>query len=258
MHTPLLYFPEPLSVGAIVELPQHAAKHVQVLRLQPDSKITLFQGGLPADDSTKVLDGCYTATVVQITRKTVQVRIDAQCDIQAPKVAPRVRLACCVPANERMDWVVEKATELGVHSIQPLLSARSVVRLSGERASRRVAHWQSIAISACEQSKRLNVPQVKPLCKLANWLQTYTANNFSGQLWVLSLQDKAKTIKQLIPTGLSSIGDILILSGPEGGLTVEEEFQATNAGFCVVSLGQHVLRADTAPIVALAAISALT
>lgn len=255
MRTPWLYCPIPLTIGATVELPERAAKHVQVLRLQPENHITVFQGGLLAADNGNILDACYQATITAMGRKTVQVHIDAQHPITPSQATPPVHIACCVPANERMDWLVEKATELGVCSIQPLLSARSVLRLSGARADKRIAHWQSIAIAACEQSKRLHVPPIQPLDTISNWLRTPTHTQHTR--WILSLNANSQTLKHAMASLDDGVG-VCILSGTEGGFTPEEETQAMQAGFGAVSLGKHILRAETAPISALAGIAALS
>lgn len=244
-------------MGAVVDLPERAAKHVQVLRLQPKSHITVFQGGLAAADNGEILDGCYQATITEMTRKNVQVHIDAKHNITHPKPALQVHIACCAPANERMDWLVEKTTELGVCSIQPLLSARSVVRLSGARADKRIAHWQNIAIAACEQSKRLRVPIIWPLCTLKDWLPNCVEANTNSQHWILSLNPAAQTLVQRMAARSHSATDICLLSGAEGGFTPEEEAHATQQGFAPISLGPHVLRAETAPIAALGALNSL-
>ena len=145
---PRFYCPVPLQTGALLELPAGAARHVQVLRLQPGDGITLFNG----EDNRE-----FEAQVTRMGRSDVQVQVGGA-RAAAREPTRQVHLAVGMPANERMDWLVEKATELGVASIQPLMTERSVLRLSGERAEKKVAHWQSVAVAACEQCGGNRVP----------------------------------------------------------------------------------------------------
>jgi 16S rRNA (uracil1498-N3)-methyltransferase len=159
------------------------------------------------------------------------------------ELAHRVTLAVGMPANERMDALVEKATELGVAVLQPLMCERSVLRLSGERAERRRAHWQGIAIAASEQSGRTRVPQIEPVRSLTDWLPQPSA----GERWLLS--PGATRPLAMPPKGAQ---EVIVLSGPEGGLSAAEEALARSAGFEPASLGPRVLRSDTAPLAVLA------
>jgi 16S rRNA (uracil1498-N3)-methyltransferase len=157
-----------------------------------------------------------------------------------------------MPANERMDWLVEKATELGVASIWPLLTERSVLRLKGERADKKQAHWQAIAVAACEQCGRNRVPQIHAVTELLAWLPQPVQTQ--DDRYVLSLRQESRPFSpgpaQTQPTHAA-----LFLSGPEGGLSPAEEQAAIAAGFAPVSLGQRVLRAETAAIAVLAALT---
>jgi 16S rRNA (uracil1498-N3)-methyltransferase len=157
-----------------------------------------------------------------------------------------------MPANERMDWLVEKAAELGARSIQPLMTERSVLRLSGERAQKKCAHWQSIAVAACEQSGRNRVPLVHPVLGFDAWAKALTPA-LHGQRIVLSLRAEAQGLRQICPRGSEASASITFLSGPEGGLSAAEEEQAMALGFVPTSLGLSTLRAETAPLAALAA-----
>jgi 16S rRNA (uracil1498-N3)-methyltransferase len=150
-----------------------------------------------------------------------------------------------------MDWLIEKATELGVTSIQPLLTERSVLRLQGERAEKKVAHWQSVAIAACEQCGGNRVPLVHPVLALAPWLKTHRADTPAKVMrLLLSLNESARPLRSLDKDGLQV--DITFLSGPEGGLSAAEENAATASGYEAVTLGPRVLRSETAALVALA------
>ena len=234
---PRLFIDLPLHFGAALALPAGAARHVQVLRLQPGAAITLFNGQ----------GGEWAASVVQMGRSEVTVQIGRH-DAAQRELALAVTLALGMPANERMDAVVEKATELGVSVIQPLMCERSVLRLSGERAQKKVAHWQAVALAACEQSGRTRVPLIVPVSPMADWLRDLPAGPEAGPArWLLSLRDAVP----LHSAGLAAAG-VLCLSGPEGGLSPAEEAAARAAGFLAVSLGPRVLRADTAPLAVLA------
>ena len=230
---PRLFVDQPLHAGDTLALPSGPARHVQVLRLQPGAALTLFNGA----------GGEWHATVTQMGRSEVSVQLGAHTDVDR-ELPLQVTLALGMPANERMDALVEKATELGVAVIQPLMCERSVLRLSGERAQKKVAHWQAVALSACEQSGRTRVPRVAEVCSLMPWLQSLAAG--PGR-WMLSLGDARPVAGMVAP-----LDELLCLSGPEGGLSPAEEAAARTAGFAAISLGPRVLRADTAPLALLA------
>jgi 16S rRNA (uracil1498-N3)-methyltransferase len=235
---PRLFTDLPLQPGLTLQLPPGAARHVQVLRLQPGAEVTLFNG----------LGGEWRAAVVRMGRSEVEVTVQAHDPVER-EIASRVTLALGVPANERMDTLVEKAAELGAHRIQPLVCERSVLRLAGERAARKQAHWQAVAVAACEQCGRNRVPVVAPMQGLAAWLASLDAG--PSTRWLLSLGDSrpwAERIEQ-------ASADITLLSGPEGGLAPAEESLARGRDFLPTTLGPATLRADTAPLAALAAIA---
>ncbi|MFZ4479717.1 MAG: 16S rRNA (uracil(1498)-N(3))-methyltransferase [Rhodoferax sp.] len=247
---PRFYCPTALDTGELLDLPAGAARHVQVLRLQPGDSITLFNGG-PGGAAGA---GEYSACVTRMGRSDVQVQVGArQLAQREPAVA--VHLALGMPANERMDWLVEKAVELGVASIQPLMTERSVLRLSGDRAQKKVSHWQSIAISACEQCGGNRVPLVHEVAGLTAWLKRRTANpsDRTGHSFLLSLRGAAAGLRQAVNASATP-GPITFLSGPEGGLSSAEEDTALAGGFAPVTLGPRVLRAETAALCALAAL----
>ena len=231
---PRFFIDQKLQAGEELSLPAGAARHAQVLRLQPGAAIILFNG-----------DGAeWLASVTQMGRSDVAVQVGA-CTPVERELALAVTLALGVPANERMDGLIEKATELGVARVQPLMCERSVLRLAGERAQKKLTHWQGVAVAACEQSGRTRVPQIAPVLSLTEWLASLPAVA-AGARWVLSLRDAQPLHRLAAPTSLIS------LSGPEGGLTDAEERAAAAAGFQPVSLGPRVLRADTAPLALLA------
>lgn len=255
---PRFHCPAPLATGAELDLPPGAARHVQVLRLQPGDGITLFHGGQGAGDPR----GEFDATVVKMGRSDVRVLIGAHHATE--REAPRaVHLLAGITANERMDWLVEKATELGVASITPLVAERSVLKLKGERADKKIAHWQAVAVAACEQCGRNRVPVVHPAIDLAGWLRTpgQGMNSTDGdaaqdtpQRLLLSLRPGTVPLREATGSG-GAQRPVLFLSGPEGGLSPAEEDLAVQHGFAPVTLGPRVLRAETAPLAALAALT---
>ncbi|MEP6792476.1 MAG: 16S rRNA (uracil(1498)-N(3))-methyltransferase [Ramlibacter sp.] len=234
---PRLYCPVPLTSGAQLELPAGAARHVQVLRLQPGGRITLFNGE----------GGEWEAVIARMGRSDVAVQVGAH-DAGEREAARPIHLVVGMPANERMDWLVEKAAELGAASIQPVLVQHSVLRLKGERAEKKRAHWQGIAIAACEQCGRNRVPQVHAVMEFAEWAAC-APRPAAGLL--LSLRADTQTLQQ----AAARAGDVTMLSGPEGGLTAREEEAAIALGFVPVRLGPRVLRAETAPLAGLAALT---
>ena len=234
---PRIHAAVPLAGGAVVALPPGAARHVQVLRLQPGDGVTLFNGE----------GGEYEATIERMGRSDVSVRVGAHHPIER-EPARAVHLALGMPANERMDWLVEKAAELGAASIQPLLTERSVLRLSGERAAKKQQHWQAIAAAACEQCGRNRVPPVHAVVTLAEWLG---ALDGAASNLLLSPEQDAPALHAAGAAG----GAVRVLSGPEGGLSAAESALALQAGFAPVSLGPRILRADTAPLAALAVLT---
>jgi len=240
----------PLKPADSIYLPAGAVRHVQVLRKQPGDKLILFNGLAQA--------GEYEATIEQMGRGAVRVLIGAHHNIEREPLI-QMHLAVGVPANDRMDWLVEKATELGVTSIQALMTERCVLRLSGERAEKKRLHWHAIAVAACEQCGRNQVPIIHPVKHLHHWLADWHVNaNASSppahQL-LLSLQAESSGLHQLLSN--VSAQTCVFLSGPEGGLSSAEEEFAIKQGFKPISLGNRTLRAETAAIAALATLTCI-
>ncbi|RTL16741.1 MAG: 16S rRNA (uracil(1498)-N(3))-methyltransferase [Burkholderiales bacterium] len=226
----------PLADGDIA-LPPGAARHVQVLRLQPGDALTLFDGSGPE----------WQAEVTAMGRSEVRVRLIEARQAQR-ELARAVTLAVVMPANDRMDFLVEKATELGAAALQPLVSERSVLRLAGERADKKRAHWQGVAIAAAEQSGRSVPLHVEPVMPLSAWLAALPAPG--DDEWRALLSPRATQRPSPFPQPRA-----LFLSGPEGGLSDAEEDAARARGFAGISLGPRILRADTAPLALLSWLS---
>lgn len=232
-----IHVAEPLAVDARFALPEAAARHVgQVLRMRPGELLTLFNGA----------GGEYDAVIEAVERRSVQVRVENFREVERES-ALRITLAQCVSKGERMDYTVQKAVELGVAAIVPLLSARSVVKLDSERWEKKLEHWRGVVVSACEQSGRTAVPHVFPVQKLDAWL----AHCGSGPRFVLA-PGGHHSLRELPPVPAATL-----LVGPEGGLADEEVALAVHRGFTAIGLGPRVLRTETAGVAALAALQAL-
>jgi 16S rRNA (uracil1498-N3)-methyltransferase len=239
---PRIFLPQPFTSGATMVLPAAAARHVQVLRLQPGEAIELFNGA----------DGCdWPAEIVRIGRNAVDVRIGAARAVDR-ELACAVTLAFGIPANDRMDALVEKAGELGATAIQPLVCERSVLRLSGERAEAKRRHWSAVAAAASEQCGRARVTEILQVRAISSWLAS-EATAAAARRIVLSFDPAAIDAASALPGDpASAMGSVVVLSGPEGGLTLDEESGAVARGFVRVGLGARVLRVDTAPLALLA------
>jgi 16S rRNA (uracil1498-N3)-methyltransferase len=238
MNSPRFYCREALSPGAHVELPEPVARHaVRVLRLPPGAPVVLFDGR----------GGEYPAHIERIERDRVYAELAAWQEIERESPLA-VTLVQALQAGDKMDFTIQKAVELGVRDIVPVESRRSVLRLAGERAAKRVAHWQGVVASACEQCGRNQVPLVAPLEKLENWL----ARPANGALRLMLAPDAGQTLVDVAPAG-----EVQLLIGAEGGLDPQEMIAAQHAGFRAVRLGPRVLRTETAGLAALAALQAL-
>ena len=230
-----------MVAGAALSLPEGTARHVQVLRLQPGHGITLFNGQ----------GGEWDATITRMGRSDVDVTLGAHRPDER-EAGRAVQLALGMPANERMDWLVEKATELGAASLQPLHTSRSVLRLAGERAEKKQKHWQSVAVAACEQCGGNRVPPVAPVQDLATWLKALPPVDpqTPALRCLLSLAPGSLPLASALGN-LPRLAPVCFLSGPEGGLSPAEETLALACGFVPVTLGPRVLRAETAALAAL-------
>jgi 16S rRNA (uracil1498-N3)-methyltransferase len=236
---PRFHVPFPLGPGATVELPPEAAHHaLKVLRVSAGDPAILFDGR----------GGQWGATLQPAGKHLRAVLDDYDPADREPPL--RVTLVQSLPAADKMDFVVQKATELGVSVIQPVAAKRSVIRLSGERMDKRVMHWRNIASAACEQSGRNRVPEVAPILDLPQYLAMAAAHN---EPRLICLPGSTTSLRELQPDGQA----ITLLIGPEGGFEESEITTAHVAGFRALSLGPRVLRTETAGPAALAAMMAL-
>ena len=227
-----------LSPDSVVELPDNVVRHLNVLRVKNTEEIVLFNGNGKA----------YPALPEVLEKRRASVRIlrEEATDNESPL---NITLVQAVSAAERMDFTLQKSVELGVAEIRPVISERCVVRLSGERAEKRVARWQEIVVSACEQSGRNIVPKVLPLTTYAQALQQLPQETTK----LLMSLNRAQKLSDVRPQS----GKVVFMVGPEGGWTEKEEQQAFDAGFQSVTLGKRVLRTETASLAAIAAMQTL-
>ncbi|WP_116136730.1 16S rRNA (uracil(1498)-N(3))-methyltransferase [Trinickia diaoshuihuensis] len=240
---PRFFVDSSLEPGDVVALPDEVARHVQVLRLAAGDSLTLFNGR----------GGQYEADLVEIGRRSAVARIGAfePLDAEPPY---RITLAQGIAGGDKMDWLIEKAVELGVARIAPLTTARAVVRLSAERASRRHAHWEGVVRAACEQCGRNRLPEVDPAQDFSKWLEALPAPADDTALRLM-LSPRAATAFASLPAAAPNV-EVVLLIGPEGGLSPEEEDAAREHGFAPLSLGPRVLRTETAGMAVLAALAA--
>ena len=236
---PRFHISQPLAVGQLLALPDTVAHHIQVLRLAQGELITLFNGE----------GGEYSATLTQIERRSATVEIKAHHarDVELPFA---ITLAQALPEGTKMDWIIEKAIELGVSGFQPLAAQRCVVRLSAERAEKKMGHWRGIIESASEQSGRNRLARLAPLQDYKQWI---------------TQQDMHRRVI-LTPRAQQSLPDwarhqgpqaVTLVIGPEGGLSEQEEELALRHGALPLSIGPRILRTETAALAAVGALSAI-
>lgn len=234
------FSPTPLQIGKVVTLSENAATHAtKVMRLKLGESLTLFCG-----------DGFdYACTLTSLEKKAVLASVDARqkIDNESPL---NIKLLQGISSGDRMDVTIQKAVELGVTEIFPISAERSVIKLNAERAEKRVEHWQSVAIAACEQSGRAVVPQVHTPQTLAQWLSQHPIGQ---DLNILLNPVGAKKLAQLPKPS----GNIHVLIGPEGGLSANEITLASKHHFQSIVLGPRILRTETAALTVIASMQTI-
>ena len=239
MRNPRLFTDQPLTPGNQVVLKGNVAQHLgRVLRARAGDHISLFNG-----------DGQeFAATVLTVSKREVSVDIG---EAATPQTESPVytTLGLCLSKGDRFDWAIQKATELGVGAIAPLYSERVDFSIPQDRMEKRIAHWQQIAINACEQCGRVKVPSITPPQSLLSWVDNVSAE----QKWVLHCADDTSASASAVTHGAPR--DAALLIGPEGGLTDQEFAAASAEGFQLLQLGPRVLRTETAPAAALSVLS---
>lgn len=240
MRTIRIHVELPLAVGQELALPAQAGEHVaRVLRLTAGAPVTLFNG-----------DGMdYPAVIQAVGKREVTVRVETAQPVDNESPLP-LTLAQGVARGEKMDLIVQKATELGVTRIVPLLTERSEVKLDAGRAEKRLAHWQAVAASACEQSGRARLPTVLPAVSLEHWLRELPRDE------VLRLALLPEGTRRASELRFTAAGGVLVV-GPEGGLGNRDTAALAEAAFEGLRLGPRILRTETAGLAALAALQAL-
>ncbi len=236
---PRFYCPLPLAPGLVVDLPEAVAHHLHVVRQQAGAQLTLFNGE----------GGQYRATLLEVGKRRASASVDAF-DAVDVELGYAIALAQALPEASKMDWIIEKAVELGVAAIHPLAAQRCVTRLSGERAEKRHAHWQGIIVAASEQSGRNRLATLSNLEDFSKWLA----------------QPSPAPRILLSPRGTETLAawatahaaqDVVLMVGPEGGFSPQEEDAAIAAGAIALTMGPRVLRTETAALAAAATLQAV-
>ena len=236
---PRFYCPLPLVAGLAVDLPEAVAHHLHVVRQQPGAVLTLFNGD----------GGQYSATLLEVGKRRASARVDAFEDVDV-ELRYAITLAQALPEASKMDWIIEKAIELGIAAIAPLAAQRCVTRLSGERAEKRHAHWQGIIVAASEQSGRNRLAALAPLDDYNKWV----ARPATAPRILLSPRG-TETLAAWASARAAQ--DVTIMVGPEGGFAPVEEDAAIAAGAIALTMGPRVLRTETAALAAAATLQAM-
>lgn len=236
---PRFFCHQSLAIGQIISLPDAVARHVQVLRMATGDALTLFNSE----------GGEYAAMLQSLDKRGATAEIQAFSPREA-ELGYAITLAQALPEGAKMDWIIEKAVELGAAGVQPLAAQRCVVRLAAERAQKKMQHWQGVAVAAAEQCGRNRVPRIADIADFRSWV----------------IQPEAHCRILLTPRAETSLTDwarsqppqaLSLIIGPEGGLSVQEEDEALKHGALALSMGSRILRTETAGMAALAALNAL-
>ncbi len=231
--------PRAAELPVAFSLDENAATHLRVLRLQEGEMVTLFDGQ----------GGEFNAAIAVVGKREVLVNLIAHAAIERESSLD-ITLVQALATGDKMDWIIQKATELGVTAIEPIQTLRATVKLSAERADKRALHWQGVATAACEQCGRNRVPQVLPVLDFPAWL----ARKEPAHRFILHPEAEQDLFAAAGPVAASGLA---LLIGPEGGFAPEELAAALRAGVRPVRFGPRVLRTETAGMAALAALQAM-
>ncbi|KAB8042247.1 16S rRNA (uracil(1498)-N(3))-methyltransferase [Janthinobacterium aquaticum] len=235
---PRFFCPQPLVTGAIIDLPEAVAHHIQVVRLAVGEEVTLFNGE----------GGQYQARLASVAKRSVTAEVLAH-DPREAELPFAITLAQALPEASKMDWIIEKAVELGVAAVQPLAAQRCVVRLSSERAEKKLSHWQGIIVSASEQCGRNRLASLSSLEEFSRWI----AHPAAAPRILLSPRG-TQTLAEW--AAARQAHDLALMVGPEGGFSSSEEDAAIAAGAIALSMGPRVLRTETAALAAITTLQA--
>lgn len=243
MHIPRIYISQSLQENTTIELEPDAVHHlVTVMRMKAGRSVILFNGQPYGDGRW----GEFEATLAFVSKKSAAVAISRF--IERPTESPvEIHLGTCVIKNDRMDWLLQKSVELGVTHIYPLISEFTDVKIPADRLAKKMQHWQHVLINACEQSGRVAVPTLTEPQKIAPWLNTVTADKKCVLHPYFDTPNTDATTEKN-----ATLASVALLVGPEGGLTDNEVALSIEHGFAPMVLGPRILRAETAPLAALA------
>jgi len=242
MRIPRIYVPHPLQPGRDIELPTQAGEHIaRVLRLDRGHPLRLFDGR----------GGEYAGEIASLAKRAATARVLSATPVVDRESPLRITLGQGIARGEKMDWILQKATELGVARIVPLITHRTEVKLDADRAERRLAHWEAVLASACEQCGRNRLPRIDEPVKLADWAAALDADADAGVRLALDPNGDANA-RDLVPAA-----QVTLVVGPEGGLSETDLAALAQAGFRGLRLGPRILRTETAGLAALAALQTL-
>ena len=238
MRIPRVFTTQPLSAGGTIQLEVGVARHLtSVLRMVQGQNVILFDGR----------GGEYNAELICVKKGAARAKVGGFVDTERESPL-KIELAIGISRGERMDWIVQKATELGVTVITPLFTERCEVKLNAERLEKKTRHWQQVAVSACEQCQRNTLPVIQPAVSLERYLST------TNEGLKLVLHHRSS---QRLDEMRNQNNHVTLLVGPEGGLSEREISLANSTGFSPLSIGPRVLRTETAPLAAISIIQSL-
>lgn len=241
MHIPRLYVPQTLTANETIELSKQAAHHIAtVMRMKAGREVILFNGQLHEGK-----EGEFKATLAYVDKKNVCVAVGEFVE-RSTESSLHTELGICLIKNDRMDWLLQKATELGVNKISPLWSEYTDVKIPSDRIEKKYQHWQQVLINACEQCGRTSIPEISLPQKIAAWCESVEAD----KKIILHPYSGNSVTQETQPVSIA------LLIGPEGGFSESEVEQALAKNFQSVTLGARILRAETAPLVALSLMQA--